>query len=171
MQPITRDALSRDSNAILRINRDSLSGVSVLNREYFVQLLTECTLFRVIEVDEEVAGYVCILDQDANYDGEEFQWFRKHLGEGFLYIDQVAISQDYRGRGLGRTLYDSLELYASQNRINTLACEVNYEPLNIESQEFHRRCGFDKVGRMKTRGLVVSLLVKDLVTKSNNQRG
>ncbi|MCO6413772.1 MAG: GNAT family N-acetyltransferase, partial [Thiogranum sp.] len=94
------------------------------------------------------------------YDGEEFLWFREHFRGDFLYIDQVAVGRRYRGRGLGRALYDDLEYHAHRNGIDTLVCEVNCEPFNVASQAFHRQRGFSEVGRMETRGVSVSLLAK-----------
>jgi predicted GNAT superfamily acetyltransferase len=57
-------------------------------------------------------------------------------------------------------LYDDLEHYAYRNGIDTLVCEVNYGPANLASLAFHQQRGFSKLGRMNTRGVIVSLLAK-----------
>ena len=160
MQLICRNATSEDYERILAINQESLPGVAVLDRDYFEVLIKICEYFRVIEVDSEVAGYIFAMDQDASYDAEEFQWFGHHLSENFFYIDQVAIGQGWRNNGFGRLLYKDLEEYAVKNSVSILACEVNYDPPNEESQAFHRQLGFREIGRMDTRGLTVSMLVK-----------
>jgi predicted GNAT superfamily acetyltransferase len=160
MQAFLRDATAGDYDAILRINRDALPGVAELTPAYFEHLIGACALFRLPEVEGRVAGYLCAMDRSATYDGEEFQWFRKHLRGSFLYIDQVAIALPHQGKGLGRTLYDDLECYAHRNGIDALVCEVNYEPVNVASLAFHQQRGFSEVGRMNTRGVIVSLLVK-----------
>lgn len=84
----------------------------------------------------------------------------KTTARGLSVFDQLAVGQRFRGRGLGRALYKDLENCARHNGIGTLACEVNLDPVNIASQALHRHCGFDEAGRMATRGVVVSLLVK-----------
>ena len=160
MQTLLRDATPGDIDAIFRINADALPGVAELTPEYFEHLMSVCALFRLIELKERVAGYLCAMDRFATYDGAEFQWFREHVGESFLYVDQVAVGRCYRGNGLGRALYDDLEHYSHRNGIDTLVCEVNYEPVNAASQAFHRQRGFSEVGRMNTRGVIVSLLAK-----------
>lgn len=155
-----RNLTPGDADAIFRINADSAPAVSVLTRAYFELLMKACAVFRLIEVDTQVAGYLCAMNRDADYDGKEFQWFRERFRENFLYIDQVAVARTYRGKGFGRALYKDLENYAHRNGIDTLVCEVNYNPVNIESQAFHRQRGFCEVGRMETRGVMVSLLAK-----------
>jgi predicted GNAT superfamily acetyltransferase len=161
-----RDVGPGDSDAIFRINADALPGVAVLTPEYFEQLMSACAMFRLIEVKEQVAGYLCAMNRYAAYDGEEFQWFHEHFLGDFLYIDQVAVWRHYRGRGLGRALYDDLEHHAHRNGIDTLVCEVNREPFNVASQSFHQQRGFSEVGRMETHGVLVSLLAKrDLSVK------
>ena len=156
IRPITQ----RDRDAILTINAGSMPGVSALDSEYYDLLLRECELFHAIEVDGRVAGYVCAMNRDATYDGDEFLWFQRYFRETFLYIDQIAISRSDRGTGLGRALYDYLKTHAVQKGMGHLTCEVNHEPMNAASQAFHRQLGFEEVGRMETRGIVVSLLAK-----------
>jgi predicted GNAT superfamily acetyltransferase len=160
MQTILRDATAGDCDAILRINCDALPGVAELTPAYFEHLMSVRALFRLIEVKERVVGYLCTMNPSAAYDREEFQWFRERLRENFLYIDQVALALPYRGHGLGRTLYDDLEPYTYCNGIDTLVCEVNYKPANVASLAFHQQRGFSGVGRMNTRGVIVSLLAK-----------
>ncbi|MCO6412607.1 MAG: hypothetical protein J5I92_07675, partial [Thiogranum sp.] len=54
-----RDVRPGDSDAIFKINADALPGVAVLTPEYFQQLMSVCALFRLVEVGEQVAGYLC----------------------------------------------------------------------------------------------------------------
>ena len=160
MQAICRNATPEDYEHVWSINRESLPGVAVLERDYFETLIKVCEHFRVIEVDSGVAGYIFAMNQDASYDAQEFQWFGHHLSDNFLYIDQVAIGPGWRNKGFGRLLYEDLDEHAAKSAVSILACEVNYNPPNDESQGFHRRLGFREVGCMDTRGLTVSMLVK-----------
>lgn len=160
-----RNAERSDSDDIFKINGDASPLVSPLTPEYFQLLLTRCALFSVIEIQDEVAGYLCALGRKAKYDGDEFQWFRENLTADFLYIDQVALGRNRQGIGLGRALYDNVETYARERGIELLVCEVNFDPYNDHSQGFHRHRGFAEIGRMKTRDVVVSLLAKTLIGK------
>lgn len=51
--------MPHDIDAIFRINAESVPDVSVLTPEYFEHLLRACTLFRLIEVGNQFAGYLC----------------------------------------------------------------------------------------------------------------
>ena len=158
MKILCRTGQDSDSNSVLRINRDALPGVSKFDDVYFHQLRTQCEHYRVIEVDGSVAGYLFAMTSNANYDGEEYRWFREHCREPFFYIDQVAVAPAYRGRGLGVKLYEDLEEAARHTGLHLLTCEVNYEPFNAASQAFHERLGFNEVGQLSVRELTVSLL-------------
>lgn len=50
-----------------------------------------------------------------------------------------------------------------------LACEVNLDPPNPRSLEFHRRFGFEQVGMQKTEGgkKTVSLMTKPIGVEAN----
>lgn len=160
LRPFLRDATSGDYDAIFRINAESRPGVSALTPDYLEALIDECELFRLVEIGDHLAGYLCALGRRASYDGEEFRWFQDRIAGNFLYIDQVAIERGSRRRALGGILYDDLEAYATATGIGTLACEVDHDPLNIASRAFHEKRGFREIGRLPTRGVVVSLLVK-----------
>lgn len=162
MQFSIRNAERSDSGAIFRINGDASPEVSLIAPDDFEHFLARCALFSVIDVQEEVAGYLCALDRSAEYDSEEFHWFRENISADFLYIEQVALGMNYRGIGLGRALYDFVEAYARERGIHLLVCEVNFHPYNEHSQGFHLHRGFVEIGRMNTRGILVSLLAKAL---------
>ena len=48
------------------------------------------------------------------------------------------------------------------NDIAALACEVNFESFNTQSQALHGDTGFVEVGLLQSRGVDVSLLAKCL---------
>ena len=169
MQTRIRHATINDRDSILTINRSALNGVSEMDNAYYDLLVAESAIFHVIEVNEEIVGYVCALAHEAAYDGEEFLWFRKHITGNFLYIDQLAISKPYRYKGLGKKLYSDLEKLSTHMNITTLVCDVNYKPFNTESQAFHRRLGFVELNRMPTRNMVVSLMAKKLIIKRKSK--
>mgnify|MGYP003648400440 FL=1 len=161
MQPC-RDALPADYDAVKAINRESPEALSLLDADYFAQLLDLSDYFRVIELEDEVAGYLFAITHRAAYDGEEFQWFRQHYAAPFLYIDQIAITTTARQQGLAQLLYRDLQACALEAGAQYLLCEVNYRPFNTASQKFHRRLGFVQVGLLQTREVTVSLLAKKL---------
>jgi ribosomal protein S18 acetylase RimI-like enzyme len=61
-------------------------------------------------------------------------------------IDELVVSRNFRGQGIGRLLMD-----AAVNRCRGLGCcevEVSTERSNLQAQEFYRRCGFDDEGAL-----------------------
>lgn len=162
VQAVFRDIEVSDFSTILKINLESIPGVAELDSKDLAYLLDRCGYSRAIEINSEIIGYLLAIRKGREYDGEEYQWFSEHVHEDFLYIDQVAVSERFRGMGIGKMLYSDLIRYAEAHGVSLLTCEVNQEPLNKVSMGFHRNMDFHELSRMATRGIVVSLLVKRL---------
>lgn len=163
LDPITiRPARESDRAAILALNRAADPRVFQLNRSALDDLLQRATIAWVAATEHRVAGYLIGLDSTAEYDGEEFNWFRAR-GQGFVYVDQVVVGADDRGRGLGTALYADLESWARGRGATAITCEVHLAPPNPESYAFHRRRGFTELDRLDTSdGRRVALLHKPL---------
>lgn len=162
----TREIRTKDFQSILQINQESIPNVFELNTGEFSLLLKLCEYSKVVEIDNEIAGYLFVLGKSQKYDGDEYNWFCQNLSEEFLYIDQIAISGKWRGMGCGKTLYKDLEKYAIQNQKPALVCEVNCRPLNHASMAFHKGLGFKELHQMETREIGVSLLAKRVLTEN-----
>ena len=157
-----RPALDQDFERIIAINAAGCPGVCALTLAELAAIQVDAPLFNVAEIDRELVGYV-IAYLDANaYDGEEFNWFKRHFAR-FLYIDQIAVAQSARRAGVGAQIYQQLEQHARQQTLTSLTCEVNLEPPNPVSLAFHTRQRFVEVGTLATSdGRAVSLRRKEL---------
>jgi predicted GNAT superfamily acetyltransferase len=154
-----RAATRLDAPAILSINRDGVPGVSPLAPSDVERFLAISPFFRVVE-RASIVGYLIGIGSDADYDGEEFLWFRGRFAD-FVYVDQVAVARDARGTGVATLLYADLERFAIARRSPRLALEVNLRPENRPSLAFHDRLGFAEIGRLETAdGRLVSLRSK-----------
>lgn len=152
-----------DRPAMLALNHAADPRVFQLTRATLDDLLARATLCWVAALDQRVLGYLVALDSNAEYDGEEFGWFRAR-GGGFVYVDQVVVHADTRGHGVGTALYQRLEHWARGHGATALACEVHLAPPNPESYAFHRRRGFVELDRLDTSdGRRVALLHKPLL--------
>jgi len=159
---VIRDARLDEFPEILRINAESSPGVTGLTGPDLTSLTGRSALLWVAVANRTVAGYLIAFLSSASYDGEEFIWFSKQM-QGFVYIDQLALAEPYRRRGVGRALYAALEQWASGFACRSLSCEVNIDPPNPVSLAFHVSYGFAEVGRMRTAdGRYVALLRKEL---------
>jgi hypothetical protein len=92
-----------------------------------------------------VDAFLLAFDQDADYDGPNFLWFRERYPR-FVYVDRIVVASSARGRGLARLLYCALFVEAARAGHSCIVCEVNSEPPNPGSDAFHAALGFAKVG-------------------------
>jgi predicted GNAT superfamily acetyltransferase len=157
-----RQAELADTPAIVAINAAGRPGVYPLTPETVAETLTTASYFAVAELDGQVAGYLIGYTSQDSCEGEEFAWFQRHRPQ-FLYIDQVAVAPGARRAGVGAQLYVQAALHAGTLGIPALVCEVNLDPPNPASLQFHARLGFQEVGVLGVRdGRTVSLRHKEL---------
>jgi uncharacterized protein len=161
---ITRDFAGGDAEALLQLNSTCQPHVVRLDRAELGRLRGLGAVVVVADGDRDrdggLAGYLIAFADTAPYDGEEFQYFQRHLERPFLYIDQVAVSPRYRQRGVARALYDSLASNPGLAAAVKRCCEVNVDPPNPGSMDFHQRMGFERLAELQVSdGRTVALLV------------
>jgi uncharacterized protein len=96
-----------------------------------------------------VDGYLISFDQDADYHGVNFLWFKSRYCR-FVYIDRVVVAAEARGKGIARSFYQELIRLARAAGHQYIMCEINIIPSNDGSMAFHRAMGFTEVGRAQT---------------------
>lgn len=131
-----------DTDALLALNNSHAIELSPLEKPQLDALIRMAYYARGVG---PARAFLIALDQDAHYDNWNFQWFRKRYSH-FIYIDRVVVDSHYRGLGIAQALYfDLLEQAKAQSR-DLIVCEVNQDPPNPASDEFHQKMGFIKVG-------------------------
>ena len=160
---LIRDARSADLARLLEINQANTPHVGPLSDSQLQILVEQSCGCRVAERDGTVTGFLLPLLAGANYNSENFLWFKARYRE-FLYIDRIAVDAAARRQGLGSQLYADVERFAHNQGIGLIACEVNLRPRNDTSLQFHRRLGFQQVGTQDTKNgtITVALLTKEL---------
>jgi uncharacterized protein len=153
-----------DRADILQINAASCPAVAPLDGAELERLLALSDQHRVaVASDGAVLAYMLAFAQGCAYDGEEFQYFRAHFSEPFLYVDQVAVAPQRQRSRIGSQLYQALFARARSEQIEWLCCEVNLAPPNPASLDFHRQLGFTAVGNGDTLdGRRVAFLARKL---------
>jgi len=150
-----------DFGSILQINQAAQPGVVSLSPPELSQINRTATVFCALKEGSSCRAYVIAYENTRAYDGEEFCWLQKNVADRFLYIDQVAVASDFRGRGIGTKVYEFLERFAVMNDFASLACEVNIDPSNLASLRFHLHRGFRELGELRTSdGREVRLMQK-----------
>ena len=137
--PLTPDALP----AVLALNNAHARELSWLEPQRLEHLVGQA--FLVLRAGAADA-FLMTFDQDADYDSENFLWFRARYPR-FVYVDRVVVADHARGRGLARRLYEALFDKARAAGHSVVACEVNSDPPNPASDAFHAALGFAEVGQ------------------------
>lgn len=131
--------------AILKLNEESVEFLSPLSRGRLETLHRRATYHRVALAGEVVIGFLLAFADTANHDSPNFQWFAER-GAGFIYVDRIVVRSDSRGSGVGSLLYADLIAFATAHGSERLTCEIDAEPPNHVSEDFHSRLGFIEVG-------------------------
>lgn len=143
-----RDALERDFPALLALNEESVAVLSPLDLDGLRRLHAQAARHRVVEIDGEIAAFLLVLREGADYASPNYRWFAANY-DRFLYVDRVVVSLAQQGRGLGRQLYDDLFDWARREGVERIALEFDVEPPNEASRRFHAGYGFREVGSQR----------------------
>lgn len=130
------------TGALLALNNHHQVELSPLTLDGLRRLVAEA--FAAARAGEADALLIAF-DQDADYDGANFIWFRDRYPR-FVYVDRIVVLSGARGRGLARRLYERLFDQAREAGHDRIACEVNLRPPNPGSDAFHAALGFADVG-------------------------
>ena len=160
---LIRQAHISDFPRILDINAAEEEKTSRIDLARVTQLDRWSDYHKVAVVDDEVVGFLLVMSEASDYDGENFRWFVERYSR-FLYIDRIVIDGSAARRGVGSALYGDLIQFAATQSWSTLCCEINVSPPNPVSHAFHAHFGFEEVGRSAEAGApkVVSYQVTEI---------
>lgn len=146
-----RPIQTNDFDQILALNLESEHFLSPLDENRLAHLHKNAAYHRVVERENDIAGFLLAFCEGADYDSPNYQWFDARF-ESFLYVDRIAVSGHYQNQRLGSALYDDLFAFARENGFKHVTCEYYVEPLNKVSQRFHNRYRFEEVGSQWVAG-------------------
>jgi predicted GNAT superfamily acetyltransferase len=156
LRPITPG----DHPRVLAWNHEHVELLSELDGARLVTLLGWADLGSVIVAEGRDVGFVLTFPSGTAYDSANYRWFSERYPD-FYYLDRVVVDPAVRRTGIGSRLYDEIEERA-RSRAPVMCLEVNLDPPNEPSLEFHRRRGFVEVGQDTATGHRVSLMAKEL---------
>jgi predicted GNAT superfamily acetyltransferase len=67
--------------------------------------------------------------------------------KSFCTLDRVVVSERMQGKGLGKMLYRSVFEHAKEIGVPSVTAEIDINPPNPGSLNFHEGFGFKEVGR------------------------
>jgi predicted GNAT superfamily acetyltransferase len=161
LRPITPG----DHAQVLAWNHAHVELLAPLDERRLVELLGWADLGSVITSGGRDVGFVLTFASGTAYDSANYRWFTEHAAasgwDTFYYLDRVVVDPSVRRAGIGTRVYDEIEERA-RRRARVMCLEVNLDPPNEPSLEFHRRRGYVEVGQDSSTGHLVSLMVKEL---------
>ncbi|HVT45059.1 MAG TPA: GNAT family N-acetyltransferase [Thermoanaerobaculia bacterium] len=157
-----REVTPDDIEYVHRLNEEAVPNMNSLGIEEVRWFVEAAAWFRLPVVDGQPAGFLIALDPRTAYRSMNFLWFKARY-PSFIYIDRVVVAKHARQRGIGRRLYEELQVW-TRGRSPRITCEVNLDPPNPGSLAFHHALGFREVGRQHTEGgsKLVSLMTLEL---------
>ena len=158
-------ALSHDGNhddrlqKIYDLNQANTPEVGSLESVDYLHKLIELSAYNLLVLKgDEVIGFIICMREGSDYGSENYKFFSKKLKK-FLYVDRVAIDKKYRREGLGKAIYDDIFNEAKIENL-PIALEVNTEPVNQPSLNFHEKMGFDQIGAKEFADRSVAYFIK-----------
>lgn len=153
-----------DLPVIHAINQAEVPAVGEETASALDRIAAESTITIVAEVDGDIGGFCLVLGPGADYASLNYAWFSERYND-FVYLDRVAISPAFQRRGIGRAMYAEVERLAADHHptATDFVLEVNLEPRNEASLDFHAELDFVEVGQLEgDDGKVVSMMSKSL---------
>ncbi len=142
---LERDLRIPANSPLLELNNAESEALTRLSASDLQQLLSQAFLALAVG---DADAFLIALDQRADYGSPNFHWFRDRFAR-FVYVDRVSVARHARGRGLGRSLYESLIARARAAGHDQIVSEVNSDPPNSASDAFHTALGFSVIGAAK----------------------
>lgn len=158
-----RPAQAEDLQPVWELNQKNVPMVGDVKIDWFVQYLQNAELFLIATVNDAFAGYLVGMNPQTDYKSENFLWFKSRYPD-FMYVDRLAVADEFQGLGVGKALYDYTVVAAKAKARGLVTCEVNVRPANDKSYGFHQKLGFQEVGQQETKGgtIRVAMLAKSL---------
>lgn len=143
-----RNASPADFPHILRLNSEWEHFLSPLDASRLSWLHSLAVYHRVVEYGDGIAAFLLGFRESACYDSPNYQWFAERYPR-FLYVDRIVVAGEYRGMHHGAGLYEDLFAFARRANVAQVACEIDMEPPNTVSWQFHAGFGFNEVGTQR----------------------
>ena len=151
--------MTSDLDDVWQINQENVPAVGEESIDALAEILAMSSISLVAECENTVVGFCMVLGPHTSYGSPNYLYFCANL-TNFIYLDRVAVTAAWQGKGIGAALYREVE---SRSTAEWFALEVNTKPRNEGSLKFHAREGFVEMEECETRpGKKVSLMAKKL---------
>ena len=118
---------------------------SPLDREKLSAMLDAA--FHHATIGDGSQGYLIAFDQDADYDSVNFRRFQSRF-DRFVYVDRIVVAASQRGKGAAQSFYADLFDVARHAGHTRIVAEINIDPPNPASLDFHAKIGFVEIDQV-----------------------
>ena len=130
-------------SSFYKINQQQVPKVGSVSLEEFIKLINISDISYGIVKKGICLGFVICLRENTRYHSINYKFFQKRHKK-FFYIDRIAVINEYQSTGIGSTLYN--KLLSLRDSCNIPICaEVNIDPPNEISINFHKKHGFSEI--------------------------
>ena len=130
-------------SSFYEINQQQVPKVGSVSLEEFINLIKISDISYGILKKGICLGFVICLRENTKYHSINYKFFQKRHKK-FFYIDRIAVVNEYQSSGIGSTLYK--KLLSLRDSFNIPICaEVNIDPPNELSINFHKKHGFSEI--------------------------
>ena len=138
-----------------QLNQANTPNVGSETYKNFEELIVNADYTLCIKKEEVIAFAICFADTDKTIEylnsvnHKNFKELIKMINN-FLYVDRVAVAENYRHLGIGSELYKKIINYGKSQNNTSVAAEINYLPIkNDISFNFHKKHGFKEIATKK----------------------
>jgi predicted GNAT superfamily acetyltransferase len=142
------DVQQSDLEDVWVLNEDSVPHVGRIDRGAMHWFASNADYFRIVRVNDELAGFLIGLRPGLSYESPNYRWFCENYSD-FGYIDRVAVAPSARRQGIATRLYQDFAA-ALDDAVSVMTCEVNIRPANEPSMRYHLEHGFLQVGTLQS---------------------
>lgn len=131
---------------LYNLNQENTPEVGSLSSVNELRSLIQLSALNFFVLNEEdIIGFIICFREGSEYHSPNYKFF-SDCEDKFLYIDRVVIKKEYRRMGAGTSLYEHLSKVANLENL-PICCEVNTNPINQISLNFHSKNKYIKVGQ------------------------
>ena len=139
-------------NDLKTANRNTLEEIYVLNQDLIPMigslnssnelknLIEKSSHSFYIENKGKLVAFIVCFRENSEYRSPNYKHF-DHKYEKFIYIDRVGVTKTLENRGIGTYLYKYMFDINAVDKL-PICAEVNIEPKNEISLNFHKKLGF-----------------------------
>ena len=142
---LTKPLSEKEVQEMHSINQENIPEVGDVSEiEDFKALVDWSEHIFVYKSKEIIKAFVLCMREGNSYHSENYKYISKLFSE-FLYVDRIAVQENFRRKGIAEKIYSKVISTGKDNNLDIL-CEVNTRPLNEPSLVFHEKMAFEEVG-------------------------